>query len=108
MSRSNSRTTRRSSRRASSPATDSSSSSSARTVAATPARRASSSDVRRATDSRRLRYYTFQYNRDDVTHGRGSNSVRITDRASNGTVELTLQEARSLFNFLQDKFDVRG
>ena len=64
-------------------------------------------DRRRATSSRRLRYYTFQYNRDDVTHGRGSNSVRITDRSYNGSVELTLQEARSLYNFLQNQFDGR-
>ncbi len=64
-------------------------------------------DRRRESSSRRLRYYTFQYNRDDVTRGRGSNSVRITDRSSNGSLELTLQEARSLYNFLQTQFDGR-
>jgi hypothetical protein len=104
MSRSNSRTTRRTRTSRTSPTTDSSP---ARSVS-TGSRATRTDRVRRVSDSRRLRYYTFQYNRDDVTHGRGSNSVRITDRASNGTVELTLQEARSLFNFLQDKFSARS
>jgi hypothetical protein len=63
-----------------------------------------SSHTNRVTETRRLRYYTFQYNRDDVAHGRGSNSVRITDRSSNGTVELTLQEARSLYRLLDGHF----
>jgi len=62
-------------------------------------------DRRRESSSRRLRHYTFQYNRDDIARGRGSNSVRITDRTSNGSVELTLQEARSLYNFLQNQLD---
>lgn len=74
---------------------------STRTPAQTP--RVGTGDRRTSqADSRRLRYYTFQYSRDDKAHGKGSNSVRITDRTSNGSVELTLQEARSLFNFLNE------
>lgn len=72
-----------------------------------PAPTAGTGDRRREASSRELRYYTFQYNRDDKAHGKGSNSVRITDRASNGSLELTLQEARSLYNFLQTQFDGR-
>ena len=66
---------------------------------------AGTGDRRRESSTRSLRYYTFQYNRDDIARGRGSNRVRITDRTSNGSVELTLQEARSLYNFLQSQLD---
>jgi len=81
--------------------------SSAREATTTSTTRSSgrtSSRANRVTETRRLRYYTFRYNRDGVAHGRGSNSVRITDRASNGTLELTLQEARSLYNLLDSHF----
>jgi pyrroloquinoline quinone (PQQ) biosynthesis protein C len=58
-------------------------------------------ETRRATDRRTLKYFNFQYNRDDVSHARGANSVTITDRSSSGdTISLSLQEARSLYDFL--------
>ena len=65
---------------------------------------ASPTGERRVSDSRKLRYFTFQFNRDEVTRGRGSNSVRITDRTSNSTFELSLAEARSLYNLLSEQF----
>lgn len=66
---------------------------------------ASPTGDRRVRDSRKLRYFTFQFNRDEVTRGRGSNSVRITDRTSNSTFELSLAEARSLYNLLNEQFN---
>jgi hypothetical protein len=55
----------------------------------------------RASDKRTLKYFNFQYNRDDVSHTRGANSVTITDRSNSGdVVSLSLQEARSLYDFL--------
>jgi hypothetical protein len=59
----------------------------------------------RASASRKLRHFTFQFNRDEVTKDRGSNNVRITDRSSNSSIELTLAEARSLYNLLSDQFN---
>jgi hypothetical protein len=55
--------------------------------------------------SRRLRYYTFQYFRDDKAHEAGSNSFQIV--GEDASVRLTLQEARSLYNFLDGQFNVR-
>lgn len=59
----------------------------------------------RAAASRKLRHFTFQFNRDEVSRDRGSNNVRITDRNSNSSIELTLAEARSLYNLLSDQFN---
>lgn len=66
------------------------------------------SDVRRATDKRTLKYFNFEYNRDDVSHARGANSVTITDRSNVGnSVSLSLQEARSLYAFLASQLSTR-
>jgi hypothetical protein len=99
MARSNSRSTRTTrTARSSTPRTTRST----RTVSssAVPTAR---TETRRATDRRTLKYFNFQYNRDDVSHARGANSVTITDRSSSGdTISLSLQEARSLFDFLSN------
>lgn len=62
----------------------------------------------RASGKRTLKYFNFQYNRDDVSHARGANSVTITDRSNVGnSVSLTLQEALSLYNFLGSQISSR-
>jgi len=62
----------------------------------------------RASDKRTLKYFNFQYNRDDVSHARGANSVTITDRSNVGnSVSLSLQEARSLYDFLASQIRSR-
>jgi hypothetical protein len=65
-------------------------------------------ETRRATDKRTLKYFNFEYNRDDVSHARGANSVTITDRSNIGnSVSLSLQEARSLLDFLGSQLSSR-
>ena len=65
-------------------------------------------DVRRATDKRTLKYFNFEFNRDEVSHARGANSVTITDRSNIGnSVSLSLQEARSLLDFLGSQLSSR-
>jgi hypothetical protein len=75
-----------------------------RTTRKTPARRTTTARTTkpvRAADKRTLKYYNFQYNRDDVSHARGANSVTITDRSNIGnSVSLSLQEARALYDFI--------
>jgi hypothetical protein len=102
MARSNSRSTRttRASRTTTSRTTRSGSA-----VRSSPSTRA---DTRRATDKRTLKYFNFEYNRDDVSHARGANSVTITDRSNIGnSVSLSLQEARSLLDFLGSQLSSR-
>ena len=81
-----------------------SSSRTTRTTRRTTARRptvARTTRPSRAADKRTLKYFNFQYNRDDVSHARGANSVTITDRSNVGnTVSLSLQEARALYDFI--------
>jgi hypothetical protein len=63
---------------------------------------------RRSSDKRTLKYFNFEYNRDDVSHARGANSVTITDRSNVGnSVSLSLQEARSLYAFLASQLSTR-
>jgi len=74
-----------------------------RTTRRSPTRRTAARTTRpvRAADKRTLKYYNFQYNRDDVSHARGANSVTITDRSNIGnSVSLSLQEARALYDFI--------
>ena len=59
----------------------------------------------RTTASRKLRHYTFQFSRDEVSRDRGSNNVRITHRDTESSLELTLAEARSLYNLLGEQFN---
>ena len=59
-------------------------------------------DARREKMRRNLKYFNFAYQRDDVSHGRGASYVAITDRTSNTPITMSLQEARSLYNFLGD------
>ena len=56
--------------------------------------------ARRETMRRNLKYLNFAYQRDDVSHERGASYVAITDRNSNTPITMSLQEARSLYNFL--------
>lgn len=64
--------------------------------------------TRRATDKRTLKYFNFEFNRDEVSHARGANSVTITDRSNIGnSISLSLQEARSLYDFLTSQLRSR-
>jgi len=57
---------------------------------------------------RNLKYFTFTYNRDDVSHAANANGVVIVDRLNNGTaVSLSLQEAKSLYDFLATQIRTR-
>ena len=56
--------------------------------------------TRREQMKRNLKYFNFTYHRDDVSHLRNASYVSITDRASNTPITMSLQEARSLYNFL--------
>jgi hypothetical protein len=82
-----------------------------RTTRKAPARRTTTARTTRptrASDKRTLKYFNFQYNRDDVSHARGANSVTITDRSNVGnSVSLSLQEARSLYDFLASQIRSR-
>jgi type II secretory pathway component PulL len=62
----------------------------------------------RATVRRNLKYFTFQYNRDDVSHAANANGVVIVDKLNSGTsVSLSLQEAKSLYDFLASQIRTR-
>lgn len=64
--------------------------------------------VAKTNARRNLKYFTFQYSRDDVSHTRNANSVTIIDRLNNGTsVSLSLQEAKSLYDFLATQIRTR-
>lgn len=70
---------------------------SARTTGTT----ATPSTARREQMRRNLKYFNFAYQRDDVSHGRNASYVTIMDRQSNTPITMSLQEARSLYNFLE-------
>ena len=47
------------------------------------------------TVKRNLKYFTFTYNRDDVSHAANANGIVIAERGNTGTtVSLTLPEAK--------------
>ena len=77
---------------------------STRTTRKTSTRRTTTARTTRpvkTSGKRTLKYFNFQYNRDDVSHARGANSVTITDRSNIGnSVSLSLQEARALYDFI--------
>ena len=60
----------------------------------------STSTARRESMRRNLKYFRFAYQRDDVSREAGASYVAITDRNSNTPITMSLQEARSLYNFL--------
>lgn len=67
-----------------------------------------SSRTPRTSARRNLKYFTFQYSRDDVSHTRNANNVTIVDRNKGGaTVSLSLQEAKSLYDFLGSQIRTR-
>ena len=59
------------------------------------------STPRVSTTRRNLKYFTFTYNRDDVSHAANANGVVIAEKGNTGsTLSLSLQEAKSLYDFL--------
>ena len=57
---------------------------------------------------RNLKYFTFQYNRDDVSHAANANRVVIAEKGNTGTtVSMSLQEAKSLYDFLGSQIRTR-
>lgn len=53
--------------------------------------------------ARSIKNYTFEYQRDQVSRQAGSSYFRLESNASNGEViEMSLQEAKSLYNFLDN------
>jgi hypothetical protein len=84
--------------------------SSNRTDGSTSTRRAStpSTDVsprRRARDVSRIKHYTFRYNLDRVSRKAGSSNLTIASNGDEGALTLSIQEARSLYNFLDRHFN---
>ena len=60
------------------------------------------------TVKRNLKYFTFTYNRDDVSHSANANGVVIAERGNAGTtVSMSLQEAKSLYDFLSSQIRTR-
>jgi len=57
---------------------------------------------------RNLKYFTFTYNRDDVSHSANANGIVISERGNAGTsVTMSLQEAKSLYEFLGSQIRTR-
>jgi len=57
---------------------------------------------------RNIKYFTFQYNRDDVSHAANANRVVIAEKGNSGTtVSMSLQEAKSLYDFLGSQIRTR-
>jgi pyrroloquinoline quinone (PQQ) biosynthesis protein C len=76
-----------------------------RTVTGT---RTPTSKPRVSSARRNLKYFTFQYNRDDVSHAANANRVVIAERGNTGTsLNLSLQEAKSLYEFLGSQIRTR-
>ena len=73
-------------------------------VPATPASR-NSVPANTVRSSRRLRHYKFSYSRNDTAHTAGTNGVWIETRDGDTSLSLSLQEARSLYNFLSETLD---
>lgn len=60
------------------------------------------------TVKRSLKHFTFTYNRDDVSHAANANGIVIAERGNTGTtVSLSLQEAKSLYDFLSSQIRTR-
>ena len=55
----------------------------------------------RRSAKRSITNYTFTYQRDRVSRRAGSSYLNIAPRGTGTTVTMTLQEARSLYNFLE-------
>jgi hypothetical protein len=107
--RSTSRTTGSTSRRSSS-RTDGSTSTRRDSTSRDTTRRASTpstdaSPNRRARDVSRIKHYTFRYNLDRVSRKAGSSNLTIASNGNEGALTLSIQEARSLYNFLDRHFN---
>lgn len=71
-------------------------------------KRTPTSTPRVSNARRNLKYFTFQYNRDDVSHAANANGIVIVDKLNSGTtVSLSLQEAKSLYDFLGSQIRAR-
>ena len=73
-------------------------------VPATPASR-NSVPANTVRSSRRLKHYTFRFSRNDTAHAAGLNGVWIEAKDGDTSFNLSLQEARSLYNFLSETLD---
>ena len=82
---------------------------STRTTARTVTGKRTRTSTPRVSSARRnLKYFTFQYNRDDVSHAANANRVVIAERGNAGTaVSMSLQEAKSLYDFLGSQIRTR-
>ena len=70
-------------------------------VASTPAPRATNTEKIYNT-TRKLTNYTFMYQRDRVSRTAGSSGLAIAANSNGETMMMTLQEAKSLYNFLHN------
>lgn len=52
--------------------------------------------------TRKITNYTFMYQRDRVSRQAGSSGFAIASNADDSTLMMTLQEAKSLYNFLHN------
>lgn len=52
--------------------------------------------------TRKITNYTFMYQRDRVSRQAGSSGLAIADNSGGETIMMTLQEAKSLYNFLHN------
>jgi len=82
---------------------------STRTVRRTVTGKRTRTSTPRVSSARRnLKYFTFQYNRDDVSHAANANRVVIAEKGNTGTtVSMSLQEAKSLYDFLGSQIRTR-
>ena len=71
-------------------------------------KRTRTSTPRVSSARRNIKYFTFQYNRDDVSHAANANRVVIAEKGNSGTtVSMSLQEAKSLYDFLGSQIRTR-
>lgn len=82
---------------------------STRTTARTVTGKRTRTSTPRVSSARRnIKYFTFQYNRDDVSHAANANRVVIAEKGNSGTtVSMSLQEAKSLYDFLGSQIRTR-
>lgn len=100
MARSNRSTTSSSRRSTSTRKTASNNTGSVSTPAPRPPRAPRTEKVYNTT--RKLTNYTFMYQRDRVSRQAGSSGLAIAANSGGETMMMTLQEARSLYNFLHN------
>ena len=66
------------------------------------------SKPRVSTARRNIKYFTFTYNRDDVSHAANSNGFVIAEKGNSGSsLTMSVQEAKSLYDFLGSQIRTR-